>query len=78
VATVASLRRSSAPATCDECGYGPVAPDFAEYFSDGGLILYLWRCPRCGHRFETEFAAEVSPQAARQAIAAFWPSLLVA
>ena len=77
MATVATLRRSSLPAACDECGYGPVAPEFAEYFSDGGLILYLWCCPRCGNRFATEFPRHVSPEAERQAVQAFWPSLLV-
>ena len=77
MATVRSRRSSVQPAICDKCGDAPVAPVYAEYFSDGGLILYLWCCPRCGNRFATEFPCDVEPEAERQAVQAFWPSLLV-
>ena len=77
MATVASRRRSARLVKCDRCGDTPVAPDYAEYFSAGELVLYLWCCPNCGNRFATESLAAVGPEAERQAVQAFWPSLLV-
>jgi hypothetical protein len=77
MATVASARMSPQPPICDKCGDAPVAPDFAEYFSEAGLILYLWSCARCGNRFATEGPAAVGPEAEQEAVKAFWPSLLV-
>ena len=78
MATVKSHRRSVQPVICDKCGEAPVAPDFAEYFSDAGLILYVWCCPSCGNRFATELPRNVAPEAEKAAVKAFWPSLLVA
>ena len=40
--------------TCVQCGDGVIAPEFVEYFSEGGLILKYWSCEKCGYQFETE------------------------
>jgi len=62
---------------CDACGTSPVAPDYVEHFSEEGLLLSLWTCPHCGNRFGTELPATVTPEAEKEAVEAFWPSLLV-
>jgi RNase P subunit RPR2 len=54
MATVASLRGSARPVICRQCGEALIAPEWVEYFSEEQLILNLWTCARCGHRFETE------------------------
>ena len=51
---VASLRGSAHQLRCDKCGEALIAPDWVEYFSEEHLILNLWACTHCGHRFETE------------------------
>jgi len=65
------------PVICDKCGEAPVAPEYAAYFSEEALILYLWSCPHCGNRFETELPAAVTPEEEKEAVETFWPSLLV-
>jgi phage terminase large subunit GpA-like protein len=75
--TVAPASGPVIPVICEQCGGSPAAPDYAEHFSEEGLVLYLWTCPHCGNRFGTELAADVTPEAAKDAVEAFWPSLLV-
>jgi RNase P subunit RPR2 len=80
MAIVVSLRDSAHQVTCDECGEVLIAPEWAEYFSEEGIILYLWSCPHCGHRFETEaiLPAEVEPEPKEKVLEDFFTSLLVA
>lgn len=78
--TVATLSGSARPVICEKCGETLVAPDWAEYFREENVILNLWSCDRCGSRFETEVAvpAEIGPEAEKEVLKEFWPSLLVA
>lgn len=80
MATVASLPGSAKPIVCAKCGEALIAPDWAEYFSEERLVLNLWSCTCCGHRFETEafVPADAAPQADGKVLEEFFPSLLVA
>ena len=80
MATVASLRGSAQQVICDKCGEALIAPDWAEYFSEERLVLNLWSCDRCGHRFETEadVPADAAPPIDGKVLEEFFPSLLVA
>ena len=49
-----STHRPGHKITCVQCGDGVIAPEFVEYFSEGGLILKFWSCEKCGYQFETE------------------------
>jgi RNase P subunit RPR2 len=78
--TVASLRGIAHETICDKCGEPLIAPEWAEYFSEEGVILNLWSCTSCGNRFETEALAPADAEAKldRQVLEEFFPSLLVA
>jgi RNase P subunit RPR2 len=78
--TVASLRGSAHETICDKCGEPLIAPEWAEYFSEEGVVLNLWSCTRCGNRFETEALAPADAESklGRQVLEEFFPSLLVA
>jgi RNase P subunit RPR2 len=78
--TVASMRGSAHETICDKCGEALIAPEWAEYFSEEGVVLNLWSCTRCGNRFETEALAppDADSKLDRQVLEEFFPSLLVA
>ena len=79
VALTVSPRPSTHPVVCEKCGEAQIAPEWAEYFGEEGLILYLWACPRCGNRFETEAPAPAEEKEADKHITEdFFTSLLVA
>jgi ribosomal protein L37AE/L43A len=78
--TVASLRGSAHPPICDNCGETPIAPEWSEYFSEEQVIINLWSCTRCGHRFETEAfePVDATSKIDHRLVDEFLPSLLVA
>jgi NAD-dependent SIR2 family protein deacetylase len=80
MATVASLRGSTRPVICQQCGEALIAPEWVEYFSEEQLVLNLWTCARCGHRFETEafLPANTGPDSTVKVPEAFPPRLVVA
>jgi RNase P subunit RPR2 len=80
MATVASLRGSTRPVICQQCGEMLIAPEWVEYFSEEQLILNLWTCARCGHRFETEafLPANTGPDSTVKVPEAFPPPSVVA
>lgn len=80
MATVASLGGTAHEMICDKCGSSLIAPEWAEYFSEEGVVLNLWSCANCGNRFETEaFVPPGSePKFDSQVLEDFFPSLLVA
>jgi hypothetical protein len=43
---------------CDRCGAFISEPQWSDLFREEGVILDLWACTQCGHRFETEVAAD--------------------
>jgi Universal stress protein family len=45
--------------TCAKCGEGLIAPDWPQFVSEG-LVVNLWICTKCGHRFETKARASPS------------------
>jgi ribosomal protein L37AE/L43A len=73
-----STHRPGHKMTCVQCGDGVIAPEFVEYFSEGGLILKFWSCNKCGYQFETEsFApANAKPKIVREELEEDWSALL--
>jgi ribosomal protein L37AE/L43A len=78
MATIASISHSER-GICAKCGFTLFAPDWSEYMSER-LVLNLWSCVKCGHRFETEahMPADAESIEATETMKAFFPSLLVA
>jgi ribosomal protein L37AE/L43A len=78
--TVASLRGSAHAPMCDKCGESLIAPEWSEYFSEEQVVINLWTCTRCGHRFETkafepvDTTSKIDPRTLDE----FLPALLVA
>ena len=77
--TVASFRHSEFETTCAKCDEPLIAPEWAEFMSEG-LVLNLWTCTNCGNRFETEACMPADAESINDAetIEAFFSSLLVA
>ena len=77
--TVASFRNAEYETNCAKCNATLIAPEWSEYVSEG-LILNLWSCWNCGHRFETEahIPADAGSKIDSELMEDFFPSLLVA
>ncbi len=39
---------------CGRCGAFLREPQWSDYFREEGVMLDLWACTQCGHRFESE------------------------
>jgi len=65
---------------CSKCGVWLMGPEYRENFPEERLILDLWSCVSCGHKFETEAFApvETSSKIAGEEPQESLPSLLVA
>jgi len=51
LANVPACRRG---VCCGRCGSFLREPQWSDYFREEGVVLDLWACTQCGHRFETE------------------------
>ena len=62
--TATALCDSRHGVSCRRCGAYLTEPHWSEYFSEERIVLDLWNCARCGHRFETEapMSAESAPK----------------
>jgi ribosomal protein L37AE/L43A len=64
--------------TCAKCGEQLIAPDWSEFASEG-LVVNLWICAKCGHRFETNACMPVAePKMSEKEWEQMFPPLLVA
>jgi Zn ribbon nucleic-acid-binding protein len=64
-------------AQCDRCQTHLIAPEWSEYIGPSEMI-HIWRCPICGHEFETVDNRSEQTVSEAEAIEDFFPSLLVA
>jgi hypothetical protein len=80
MSTVGALPSAGQGVACSKCGGWLLAPQYRESFPEERLILDLWSCMGCGHKFETEAFApvETSSKIAGEAPQESLPSLLVA
>lgn len=72
----APMRRSVAKITCSRCGNVLIVPDQSYDFSEDGLIVNLWSCPKCGNKFES--ADRIEPVEADRKAKMELPKSLVA
>ena len=75
--TVASFRNSKYETPCEKCGEPLIAPEWSEYVSED-VVHNLWSCTKCGCEFETKVSMPADTKANAEAMADFFPSLLVA
>jgi ribosomal protein L37AE/L43A len=61
---------------CSKCGETLIAPDWSEFVSER-LVVNLWTCTTCGHRFETT-ARMSEPKMSEKDWEQMFPPLLVA
>ena len=63
---------------CAKCGERLIAPDWSEFVSEG-LVVNLWICTKCGHRFETKACMPAAePKMSQKDWEKMFPPLLVA
>ena len=63
---------------CAKCGERLIAPDWSEFVSEG-LVVNLWICTKCGHRFETKsYTNAAEPKMSQKDWEEMFPPLLVA
>jgi hypothetical protein len=61
---------------CVKCDEALIAPDWSESVSEG-LIVNLWTCTKCGHRFETKaFMPAAEPKMSEKDWEQMFPPLL--
>jgi hydrogenase maturation factor HypF (carbamoyltransferase family) len=75
--TVASFRNSKYETPCEKCGEPLIAPEWSEYVSED-VVHNFWSCTKCGCEFETKVSMPADTKADAEAMADFFPSLLVA
>ena len=63
---------------CVKCGEALIAPDWSESVSEE-LVVNLWTCTKCGHRFETKACMPAAePKMSEKDWEQMFPPLLVA